>query len=396
MTLKNSCRSAIETFRALDNLRLVNQKVKDGADIIRLEAGQPCFGAPDAVIEYAKDCLSQDPIQGYTDALGMLGLRERIAAYYADYYGIKTISPEQITVTAGSSPAFIMAFLAAFDAGDKIALCTPTYAAYKNIVRSMDLEIVEIQTNADTNFQPSLALLQNCGQRFDGIIINSPSNPTGTIIDEAEFAKIAHWCDEQGIRILSDEAYHRITYGQAAQTALKFTDRAIILNTFSKFFAMTGWRLGWIITPKDMNERMKMLAESLFVAPPTLSQHVAYKIFDHLDTLDGYVKQYRENHDILKSGLPDAGFTKLSKGDGAFYFYVDISDFSDNSETFCKAMLEEAGVSATAGLDFDPVRGHRYIRMSYAGSPDDMREACQRLKNWLRANSAGIHLPKAL
>jgi len=396
MPLKNSCRSAIETFRALDNLRLVNQKIKDGADIIRMEAGQPCYGVPKAVIDYAKDCLDNDPIQGYTDALGMISLRERICAYYADYYSITDLSPDQITITAGSSPAFIMALLTAFDAGDKIALCTPTYAAYKNIVRSMDLEIVEIQTGAETNFQPSLELLKNCGKSFDGIIINSPSNPTGTLIDEEEFAKIAAWCDQEGIRILSDEAYHRITYGQKAQTALKFSDRAIILNTFSKFFAMTGWRLGWVITPKDMNARMKMLAESLFVAPPTLSQHVAYKIFDHLDILDGYVKHYRENHDILKTGLPDAGLAKLSKGDGAFYFYVDISDYSHDSEAFCKAMLEEAGVSATAGLDFDPARGHHYIRMSYAGSPENMREACQRIKNWLRANSTGLNVPKAL
>lgn len=395
MTLKISQRSHIETFRALDNLRLVNERVKDGADIIRLEAGQPCFGVPDAAIDYARRCLAEDPIQGYTDSLGMITIRERICDYYSDYYGV-SVAPEQIALTAGSSPAFIMAFLAAFDAGDTIALCTPTYAAYKNIVRSMNLNIVEIQTNAQSNFQPSLELLQNCGKHFDGIIINSPSNPTGTIIDESEFAKIANWCNEKGIRILSDEAYHRITYDTKAQTALKFSDQVIVLNTFSKFFAMTGWRLGWVITPKDMNARMKMLAESLFVAPPTLSQHVAYKIFDHLDALDSYVDHYRKNREILRAGLPDAGLTKLSRGEGAFYFYVDISDIADNSEAFCKSMLDQAGVSATAGLDFDSSRGKHYIRISYAGSQNDMHEACQRIKNWLRANSTGLNLPKAI
>ena len=395
MTLKTSQRSDIQTFRALDNLRNVNEKIAKGADIIRLEAGQPCFGAPQAALDYAAQCLIDNPVQGYTDALGMLPLRQRIAAYYQDYYGVR-VSAEQISITSGSSPGFIMSFLSAFDAGEKIALCTPTYAAYKNIVKSMDLSIVEIETNADTNFQPTLELLKNAPQKFDGIIINSPSNPTGTIIDEAELEKICRWCDEQGIRIISDEAYHRITYGKKAETALKFSSNVIVMNTFSKFFAMTGWRLGWVVSPPDMMERMKKLAESLFVAPPTISQHVAYKIFDHLDELDGYVASYKENHDILRDMLPDAGLTKLSKGDGAFYFYVDVSDYTDNSEDFCRRLVEEAGVSATAGLDFDCKRGHQFIRMSYAGSAKNMREACQRIKNWLRANEAGAVKSKAV
>lgn len=395
MTLKTSQRSDIQTFRALDNLRNVNEKIAEGADIIRLEAGQPCFGAPQAVLDYAAQCLTDNPVQGYTDALGMMSLRKRIADYYQGYYG-ECVSPDQISITAGSSPGFIMAFLSAFDAGDKIALCTPTYAAYKNIVKSIDLDVVEIQTNADTNFQPTLELLKNAPEKFDGIIINSPSNPTGTIINETELEKICSWCDKQGIRIISDEAYHRITYGTKAQTALKFSNNVIVMNTFSKFFAMTGWRLGWVISPPDMMDRMKKLAESLFVAPPTISQHVAYKIFDHLDELDNYVTSYKENHDILRDMLPDAGLAKLSKGDGAFYFYVDVSDYTDNSEEFCRQLVEEAGVSATAGLDFDGKRGHRFIRMSYAGSADDMREACQRIKNWLRSNEAGAKESKAV
>lgn len=395
MTLKTSQRSDIQTFRALDNLRNVNEKIAQGADIIRLEAGQPCFGAPQAALDYAAQCLIDNPVQGYTDALGMLPLRQRIAAYYQDYYGV-SIAAEQISITAGSSPAFIMSFLSAFDAGDKIALCTPTYAAYKNIVKSMDLKIVEIETNAETNFQPTLELLKSAPEKFDGIIINSPSNPTGTIIDEAELENICRWCDDQGIRIISDEAYHRITYGKKAETALKYSGNVIVMNTFSKFFAMTGWRLGWVVSPPDMMERMKKLAESLFVAPPTISQHVAYKIFDHLDELDRYVASYKENHDILRDMLPDAGLTKLSKGDGAFYFYVDVSEYTDNSEDFCRRLVEEAGVSATAGLDFDCKRGHQFIRMSYAGSADNMREACQRIKNWLRSNEAGATKSKAV
>ncbi|MAE50405.1 MAG: 1-aminocyclopropane-1-carboxylate deaminase [Micavibrio sp.] len=395
MALKTSERSDIETFRALDNLRTVNEKISRGNDIIRLEAGQPCFGAPQAALDYAAKCLINDPIQGYTDAIGMISLRQRIADYYKDYYSVH-VTPEQINITSGSSPGFIMAFLTAFNPGDKIALCTPTYAAYKNIIKSMDLQITEIQTNADTNFQPTLDLLKNAAEKFDGIIINSPSNPTGTILDEDEFSDICNWCDEQGIRIVSDEAYHRITYGTKAQTALKFSNNAIIMNTFSKFFAMTGWRLGWVISPPDMVKPMKKLAESLFVAPPTISQHVAYKIFDHLDELDNYVLRYKENHDILRDLLPAAGLNKLSKGDGAFYFYVDVSDFTNDSEDFCHRLVEEAGVSVTAGLDFDGKRGHQYIRLSYAGSADDMREACQRIKIWLTDNQAGNRVAKTL
>jgi aspartate/methionine/tyrosine aminotransferase len=395
MTLKLSSRSDIDSFRALDNLRIVNEKIAQGADIIRLEAGQPCFGAPDAVLKYAREMIQNDPRQGYTDALGMRLLRDRIAVYYRDTYG-HDLSHERIAVTAGSSAGFIMAFLAAFDAGDTIALCTPTYAAYKNIIKSLDLHVIEIQTTAATNFQPSLALLENSKKKFDGIIINSPSNPTGTLIDPAEFQKIAQWCDQKGVRLISDEAYHGVTYETKAETALKFSDNVIVLNTFSKYFAMTGWRLGWVVTPPDMAGRMKRLAESLFVAPPTLSQHAAYKVFDHTDILDGYVAHYRQNRDILKTALPQIGFDKLSQADGAFYLYTDISAYTDNSEAFCKDLLDEAGVSATAGVDFDSARGHQFMRISYAGSADDMRAACVRLDYWLKSKGSCSHTLKAV
>ena len=388
MALKISFRSDIETFRALDNLRCVNEKIANGEDIIRLEAGQPCFGVPQNVLELAKSSIDENPIQGYTDALGTVALRKAISSYYKDYYD-QNISYERIGITAGSSPGLLMTFLACFDADDKIALCTPTYAAYKNIIKSVNLDTVFIQTDASTNFQPTLELLQNAPKKFDGIIINSPSNPAGTIIDEQEFEKIISWCEDNNIRVISDEAYHRITYGNKAQTACKFSDEVIVLNTFSKFFAMTGWRLGWFIVPENLISRMKKLSESLFVSPPTISQQLALGIFEHLDELDAYVAKYKENHDIMLAGLPESGLTQLSHGEGAFYLYVNVSEFTDNSEEFCKAMLEEAGVSATSGVDFDPERGHHFIRMSYAGTPEDMKEACQRLKNWLRSNSSG-------
>lgn len=382
MSFTLSNRSDIETFRALDNLRNVNEKVAQGEDIIRLEAGQPCFGAPQAVIDYTRDTLVQDPTQGYTDALGMASLRERIAQYYQDTYGI-TFDSSRVAITVGSSSGFILAFLSAFDAGDKVAVCTPTYAAYINILTALDIEVVEIQTGPETNFQPSLDLIKNCGSDFKGIIINSPSNPTGTIIDDSEMQSIIDWCVERGIRVVSDEAYHQITYDRDAKTALSCSDQVIVMNTFSKYFAMTGWRLGWVIMPEDMKDRMKRLAESLFVSPPTISQHAAYKIFDHLDTLNEYVEHYKKNRDILMEGLPKAGLTKLSKCEGAFYIFADVSEYTNDSEAFCKQILEEAKVSVTSGLDFDPTRGRNFMRMSYAGEPQDMQEALKRLGAWL-------------
>jgi aspartate/methionine/tyrosine aminotransferase len=379
---KLSLRSDIETFRALDNLRAVNARIAKGEDIVRLEAGQPCFGAPAEALKYAQEMIKNDPRQGYTDALGMTLLRDRIALYYRDQYGAD-LDYNRVIVTAGSSPGFILAFLAAFDAGDTIALTTPTYPAYRNILKSLNLNIVEIETTAESNYQPTAALLEKSGKKFDGLIITSPSNPTGTLIAEPELKKICEWCDQNDVRLISDEAYHRITYEQSAQTALKYSKTAIVLNTFSKYFAMTGWRMGWMIVPDDITDRIKRLAESLFVSPPTLSQHLAYKVFDHIDVLDGYVAHYKRNRDILLAGLPKAGMAKLAAAQGAFYLYADIHNLSNDSEEFCRRMLNEAGVSATAGTDFDSARGHTTLRMSYAGAPEDMIKACERIGGWL-------------
>jgi aspartate/methionine/tyrosine aminotransferase len=379
---KLSKRSEIETFRALDNLRAVNVRVAKGENIIRLEAGQPCFGAPEAALKYAQEMIKNDPRQGYTDALGMTLLRDRIALYYRDEYGVD-FDYNRVTVSVGSSGGFILALLAAFDAGDTIALTTPTYPAYRNMLKSLNLKIVEIETSAQNNYQPTAELLEKSGKKFDGLIITSPSNPTGAIIDEPELKKICEWCDAKGVRLVSDEAYHRITYEKPAQTALKYSDNVIVLNTFSKYFAMTGWRMGWVVVPENMTDRMKRLAESLFVSPPTISQHLAYKIFDHLDVLDGYVAHYKKNRDILLAGLPKAGITKLSAAQGAFYFYADLHHLTNDSEDFCRRMLDEAGVSATAGIDFDSARGSATMRISYAGAPEDMSAACERIGGWL-------------
>ncbi len=379
--LKASDRSNINAFKALDILRQVNEREAQGLDIRRMGAGQPCFGAPQEALNYAIETIQKDPRQGYTQAIGMPSLRERIAQYYQDYYNVK-ISPDNIVITAGSSSAFILDFLAAFDGGDKVATVTPTYPAYRNILKSLNLQTIEIESRAEDNYQPTLDLLQNCGQKFDGLIINSPSNPCGTMIDETELEKICNWCDEQGIRLISDEAYHGITYETKAVTARKFSQNVIILNTFSKYFAMTGWRLGWTVLPDDLVAPVKKLSENLFVSAPTIAQHLAYKIFDHTDVLDDYVAKYRINRDIIKTELPKVGITDFTNGAGAFYIYANIHKLSNNSELFCNTMLDEARVSTTPGLDFDLTRGQKSIRICYADSEENIIEACKRLKNW--------------
>ncbi len=379
---KISDRSDINMFRALDMLSKVKEYEAKGVDIARMGAGQPNVGAPKEALDYAVSMIEKDPRQGYTEAVGMPILRERIAQYYADYYGVE-ISSDNIIITTGSSSGFVLNFLASLDAGDKIALTTPTYPAYRNILKSLNIDTIEIEALAKDNYQPTLELLKNCREKFDGLIITSPSNPCGTMIADDEFKKICNWCDENNIRIISDEAYHGITYDKQAQTALKYTKNAIILNTFSKYFAMTGWRLGWSVLPNNMVDRVKKLSENLCVSPPTISQHLAYKIFDYINILDSYVDNYRKNREILLNELPKAGINDFTNADGAFYVYADISKFSDNSIEFCAKMLEEAKVSTTPGVDFDLTRGHRAIRICYADSQENIIKACARLKDWL-------------
>ncbi len=380
-SLKVSNRSDIPMFRALDILREVNERAAKGTDIRRMGAGQPNVGAPPEALEYAISKIRSDPRQGYTEAVGMPSLCERIAAYYKDYYGAD-VNPRNIVITTGSSGGFILAFLAAFDAGDRVAITTPTYPAYKNILTALNIQAVEIETTPQTNYQPTAEILERSAKSFDGLIINSPSNPTGTMLPAGEMEKIANWCENKGVRLISDEAYHGITYNRKAETAANYSESAIVLNTFSKYFAMTGWRLGWLVLPSDLTDRVKKLSENLFVSPPTISQHLAFKIFDHLDALNAYVETYRENRGILLRELPKAGFTSISNADGAFYVYADVHHLTNDSEAYCRRMLDEARVSTTPGMDFDVARGHGTIRICYADKTEDIIEACERLKKW--------------
>ena len=279
-----------------------------------------------------------------------------------------------------------MAFLAAFDAGDRVALASPGYPAYRNILKSLGIEVVELQVGPETNFQPTPELIERAlkesSRAIDGLIVASPSNPTGTMIHAAELEALYGFCRDQGIRLISDEIYHGITYKDPAETALRFGDEAIVVNSFSKYFSMTGWRLGWMVVPEDLIRSVECLSQSLFISPPTLSQHAAIKVFDCRDDLNGFVARYAESRALLLERLPLAGFETLAPAEGAFYIYADIAHMTNDSEEFCRRMLAETGVAATPGVDFDPGRGNRFMRFSFAGEHAVMAEAADRLRQW--------------
>lgn len=387
MTLKLSNRSTIPTFKVLDILQAVNARVVAGEDIIHLEAGQPSDGAPQAAIDHAISILKKEPGQGYTEAVGKPMLRERIARFYKERYGI-TVDPSQIIITVGASGGFLFTFLACFEHGDRVALAAPGYGAYRNILKTLGLEAVEIEATAEEDYQPTVEKLAALDPKPDGLIVASPSNPAGTVLSPQKLKAICDWCAANNVRVIADEIYHGVTFEDPAETVLRFNQDAVVVQSFSKYFAMTGWRLGWLVVPKEAAPRFKCLAESLFVAPPTLSQYVAAAAFDHCDVLDSYVARYKANFEVLREELPKAGFTKISDTKGAFYLYADVSDLTDDSEALCRDLIDQAGVAMTPGTDFDLTRGHQAVRMSFAGSTDDIRNACRRLQAWWQRGGA--------
>ena len=380
MSLKISGRGQIDPFIVMDVMREANALDAAGEDIVHLEVGQPGTSAPARVRDAAIAALNADRL-GYTDALGIPALRDRLAMHYSDFYGV-SVDPARIVITTGSSGAFLLAFLAAFDVGDRVALAAPGYPAYRNILTALGIEPVIVETRLEDRFQPTLELLARVEGRLDGLIVASPSNPTGTMIGAAEMAGLTGYCRENGIRFVSDEIYHGITYGHESVTALEHDPEAVIINSFSKYFSMTGWRLGWMIVPPEMTRSIECLAQNLFVSPPTLSQHAAMAAFDSQEELQSNIARYARNRDILLAELPRAGFDRLAPADGAFYIYADVGHMTNDSAEFCRRMLTEAQVAATPGLDFDPYRGNTYVRFSFAGSEDDMTRAVERLRRW--------------
>jgi len=350
--------------------------------VLHLEVGQPSTAAPGPVLAAAKSALDSDRL-GYTDALGIPELRRRIARHYMDFYGT-VVDSARIVVTTGSSGAFLLSFLSAFDQGDRVGLALPGYPAYKNILAALDIEVVEIPVDGSTRFQPTAAILDRLDVPLDGLIVASPSNPTGSMIGAEEFRLLADWCRSKSVRLISDEIYHGLTYGQTPVTALQLDADAIIINSFSKYFSMTGWRLGWMILPEDLGRAVECLTQNFFISPPTLAQIAAATVFDCYAELNANVARYAENRAVLLERLPGAGFEDLAPPDGAFYIYANVAHLTNNSEEFCKLMLAETGVAATPGIDFDPGRGAGYVRFCYAGSTGDMERAADLLKAWLK------------
>lgn len=380
MALRISRRGLVPPFIAMDVLRAATEREAVGADIIHLEVGQPGTPAPQQVVEAARRTLENDRI-GYTDALGIGSLREAIAAHYRAQYGV-AVDPAEVVVTTGSSAAFQLAFLAAFEAGNRVALAVPGYPAYRNILTALGIEPMLIEVGENTHYQPNPDLLAAAGP-LDGLIVASPANPTGTMIGPGDLRRLIKYCASQGIRLISDEIYHGITYEDEATTARAWGHDAVVINSFSKYYSMTGWRVGWMLAPPDLLRSVECLAQNFYISPPALSQRAAIAAFDCRTELDGHVARYRANRDLLISTLRAAGLTRFAPADGAFYIYVDISELSRDSEEFCRRLLAETGVAITPGRDFDPIRGGDWVRLSFAGSTDDIVEASHRLGNWL-------------
>ena len=381
MALKVARRGRIPPFIVMDVLRAANERQAAGSEVLHLEVGQPGSGAPAGALAAARAALDDHRL-GYTEALGMPSLRARVARHYAERYGI-AVPLERIVVTTGSSAAFVTAFLAAFDPGDRVALAAPSYPAYRNILAALGVAPVALYADESTRFQPTVELVEQAGA-LDGLVIASPSNPTGTMLGPAELEALAHYCSAKGIRLVSDEIYHGITYGRAAATALAFSDEVIVVNSFSKYYAMTGWRIGWMVVPANLLRPVECLAQNLYISPPTLSQIAAEAAFGCTAELDAIVAGYARNRALLLAELPKAGFHRLAPADGAFYLYADVAHLTNDSSQFCKRMLLETGVATTPGVDFDAERGHLFLRFSFAGAEAEIARAAEKLGSWRR------------
>ena len=379
--LATSSRSVrVPPFHAMAMSRLAEEREARGSSVLHLEVGQPSAGAPAAVREAAARALNDTPI-GYTNAPGLPALRRRIARHVAEWYGVD-VDAERVVVVAGASAGFTLAFLAAFDAGDRVGVVEPGYPCYRNTLEALGCVAVPIPVGPETRWAPTPELVAAAGP-LRGLVLASPSNPTGTVLDAAALGALVDHCRRAGIRLVSDEIYHGIVYGATARSALEHDDEVIVVNSFSKYFAMTGWRLGWVIAPSSLVDAVERLQQNLYICAPTLSQHGGLAAFDCADELDGHVAGYRERRAVLLDGLAAAGLTDTAAADGAFYVYADVSHLGDDSMVLCRRWLEEIGVAATPGIDFDLSRGHRFVRFSYAGATADIAEACRRIAGWV-------------
>lgn len=370
----------VEPFHAIAVSRLSYELEAAGRDIIHMEFGQPSTGAPARSIALAHQVLDAEAM-GYWESVP---LKARIAQSYADNYAVD-VDAEQVILTCGASPAFVMALSCLFAPGARVALARPGYVAYRNTLKAMYLEPVEMDCGPEQRFQVTAAALDALEPVPDGLIVASPANPTGTIIEPAELAAIAEVCHRKGIRVISDEIYHGLSYGTPAGSMLEHLPQAVVVNSFSKYFSMAGWRLGWLVVPQDLIGAARARMGNLFLTPPVLAQKAGLVAFDCTDELDGHVETYARNRAILLDALPAMGLGRIAPPDGAFYIYADASEFTDDSLSFCEQLLCDTGVCTAPGVDFDPVNGHRFIRFSFAVSTPLVEEAVRRIGPWFAA-----------
>lgn len=379
-----AARSDIASFIVMDVMRAAAELEAKGRSVIHMEVGQPGTPAPAAALAAARSALDTETL-GYTAALGIDRLRERIAQDYQVRYGVD-VDAERIIVCTGSSAAFLLAFLAVFDAGANVALPSPGYPCYRHILSALGCRSPLIETGPETRWMPTLDAVARLDAEvgLDGLVIASPANPTGTMIEPPRLAELIRYADRQGFWYISDEIYHGLTYGMPAATALSVSNEAIVINSFSKYHAMTGWRVGWLVVPTSLVRVIERLQQNLFISAPAVSQVAALGAFNATAELEENRATYARNRALLLEALPEAGLSALAPADGAFYLYADVSAYTDDSRAFAAAMLEEIGVAVTPGLDFDEARGHRFLRFSYAGTEADMAEAARRIKAWPR------------
>jgi aspartate/methionine/tyrosine aminotransferase len=382
--LMPSKRSDVPAFIVMDVMAQAAAIEAKGGRVIHMEVGQPFHPAPATARDAARAALDVGRV-GYTEALGVPSLRARIARHYGDTYDL-ALDPARVVVTTGSSGGFILAFLALFEPGDRVALANPGYPPYRHILSALGCEPVLIETSASTRWALTgkALIAAHRDKPLKGVVIASPANPTGTMMDADHLAQLIAVAEAEGIRVISDEIYHGLDYAFAAETAANISERAVVINSFSKYFCMTGWRVGWMVVPPSMLRAVERLQQNLAISVPALSQVAAEAAFDGRTEMEAVKHGYEENRRILSAGLPKIGLDKFLPVDGAFYLYADVSRFSNDSLDFAKRMLNEAGVAATPGIDFDPVNGHNFLRFCYAGSAQEVHEAVERVGNWLK------------
>ncbi len=384
--LQVASRANVPPFHVMDLLAAAQRRQLSHGDLVNCVAGQPSTGAPRAVREEAKRLLDAE-VLGYTVSTGIPGLRQAVADHHRRTSGID-VDLDDVVITTGSSGGFLLAFLASFEPGDRVVMARPGYACYRNVLLALGCEVVEVGCGPETRFQPTVELLEAVEGPVAGLVVASPANPTGTMLAPEELAEIARWCEARGVRLVSDEIYHGITYdtgGVPTSSAWQTSRTGVVFGSFSKYFSMTGWRLGWMLVPEDLRRPVEVLTGNFTICPPALGQYAALAAFtpESYAELDGHVARYATNRALLLDRLPQLGIDRLAPADGAFYVYADISHLTDDSYAWCLRLLAETGVATAPGLDFDTVRGHEFVRLSFAGGTEELATGLDRLAAWL-------------